>query len=158
MTGCLPAQEWEIRTPNHRLIFDIIKFLASAWRTKGIGAIPTGAEPNANRFSPARMRLFGPNSAPNSGQISPIEMLAVPGVRIRPSPPYSLACFPTLWRSDEIGAWGANNERPWKRRLPTAAHNADSPRFVSVAKEFGATTKRCGNGDRVAKRAENALI
>ena len=29
--------------------------------------------------------------------------------------------------------------------LLTAGHNADSPRFVSVAMKFGATTKRCGN-------------
>ena len=71
--------------------------------------------------------------------------LTAPGVRIPPSPPSSLACFPTLWRSDEIGAWGANNARPWERRLPTTAHNADSARFVSVAMKFGATTKRCGN-------------
>ena len=49
-----------------------------------------------------------------------------------------------------IGAWGANNARPWKRRLPTAAPNADSPRFVSVAMKFGATTKRCGNRHRHA--------
>ena len=115
MTGCLPAQEWEIRTPNHRLIFDIIKFLASAWRTKGTGGIPTGAEPHANRFSPARMLLFGPNSAPNSGQISPIEMLAVPGVRIRPSPPYSLYYLPTIWRWRQIragrGAFALNANR-----------------------------------------------
>ena len=68
--------------------------------------------------------------------------LTAPGVRIPPSPPSSLACFPTLWRSDEIGAWGANNARPCKRRLPTAAPNADSRPFVSVAMEFGATTKR----------------
>ena len=28
-------------------------------------------------------------------------------VQICLSPPHSLACFPTLCRSDEIGAWGA---------------------------------------------------
>ena len=64
-------------------------------------------------------------------------------------PPPSL-CFPKLLRSDEIGACGANNARPWKRRLPTAAHNADLPRFVSVATKFGATTKRRGNRHRLA--------
>jgi hypothetical protein len=37
--------------------------------------------------------------------------LTAPGVRIPPSPPSSLACFPTLWRSDEIGAWGAIHAR-----------------------------------------------
>ena len=36
-------------------------------------------------------------------------------------PPHSLGCFPTLWRSDEIGAWGANHARRWTRRMPTAA-------------------------------------
>jgi hypothetical protein len=45
--------------------------------------------------------------------------LTAPGVRIPPSPPTSLACFPTLWRSDGIGAWGANNAPPWNRRPPT---------------------------------------
>ena len=35
--------------------------------------------------------------------------LTAPGVRIPPSPPPSLACFPTLWRSNEVGAWGANS-------------------------------------------------
>ena len=46
--------------------------------------------------------------------------LTAPGVRIPPSPPISLACFPTFWRSDEIGAWGAIHARPWTRRMPTA--------------------------------------
>src|SRR5208337_1334731 len=67
--------------------------------------------------------------------------LTAPGVRIPPSPPISLACFPTFWRSDEIGAWGAIHARRWTRRLPTAVHNANSARFVSVAIKFGATRK-----------------
>src|ERR1035437_11062970 len=35
-------------------------------------------------------------------------------------PPYSLACFPTFWRSDKIGAWGAIHARRWTRRMPPA--------------------------------------
>jgi hypothetical protein len=42
-------------------------------------------------------------------------------VRIPPPPPHSLACFSTLWRSDEIGAWGAIHARWWTRRMPPAA-------------------------------------
>jgi len=38
---------------------------------KGTGESRNGAEFQANTFSPARMLLFGPNSAPSSGQISP---------------------------------------------------------------------------------------
>jgi len=38
-----------------------------------------------------------------------------------PSPPYSLACFHTLWRSDKIGAWGAIHARSWTRRMPMVA-------------------------------------
>src|ERR1035437_2924387 len=69
----------------------------------------------------------------------------VSGVRIPPSPPHSLTCFPTFWRSDEIGAWGAIHARRWQRRLHRAADNANSPRFVSVAIEFGATRKLRSN-------------
>jgi hypothetical protein len=79
-------------------------------------------------------------------------------VRIRLSPPASLVCFPTLWRSDEIGTWGANNAQPSKRRLPTAVQNVDSARFVSVAMKFGATTKRCRNDDRAARRCRKWSI
>jgi len=43
----------------------------------------------ANKFSPAPMLFFGPNSAPNSGRIPPLESRRVSGVRIRPSPPAS---------------------------------------------------------------------
>jgi hypothetical protein len=39
------------------------------------------------------MLLVGPNSAPNSGRIPPLEALAAPGVRIHPAPPAS----PYLW-------------------------------------------------------------
>ena len=63
----------EIRTPNLRLMFDVTRFRASAWRTKGTGEIRSRAESQANKFSPARMLLFGPNSAPNSGRISLIQ-------------------------------------------------------------------------------------
>src|SRR5271163_1994837 len=45
----------------------------------------------------------------------------VSGVRIPPSPPYSLACFYTLWRSYRIGAWGAIHARSWTRRMPMVA-------------------------------------
>src|ERR1035437_1580332 len=38
---------------------------------KGTGGSRNGAEFQANTFSPARMLLFGPNSAPSSGQIPP---------------------------------------------------------------------------------------
>ena len=65
-------------------MFDITKFRASAGRTKGTGESRNRAEFQANRFSPARMLFFGPNSAPISGRIPPIEACAVPGVRIRP--------------------------------------------------------------------------
>ena len=42
------------------------------------------AQPTLRRtnFSPARMLFVAPNSAPNSGRISPIETLAAPRVRI----------------------------------------------------------------------------
>ena len=39
------------------------------------------------------MLLVGPNSAPNSGRIPPLEALAAPGVRIHPAPPASLQVF-----------------------------------------------------------------
>jgi hypothetical protein len=54
--------------------------------------------------------------------------------------------FSYIMENDEIGTWGANTARPWKRRLQTVAQNADSARFVPVAKEFGATSK-CGRAD-----------
>src|SRR5271169_6635512 len=54
----------------------------------------------------------------------------VSGVRIPPSPPYSLACFDTFWRSDEIGAWGAIHARSWTWRMPTiAAHGKNRSKF-----------------------------
>src|SRR5579863_5618877 len=61
---------------------------------------------------------------------------SVPGVRIQLSPPHSLACFPTLWRSDEIGAWGAIHARPWTRRMPTAAAERENRLKFSV-RDFG---------------------
>jgi hypothetical protein len=70
----------------------------------------------------------GPNSAH--------ENLAAPGVRIRLAPPHSLACFPTLWRGDEIGAWGAIHARPWTRRMPTAAAERENRLKFSV-RDFG---------------------
>src|ERR1035437_1753198 len=60
----------------------------------------------------------------------------VSGVRIPPSPPYSLACFPTFWRSDEIGAWGAIHARPWTRRMPTTASERKDRSKFSVC-DFG---------------------
>jgi len=96
-------------------MLDVTKFRASAQRTNGTGEIPTGAEFQANRFSPARMLFFGPNSAPSSGRIPPTEVLAVPGVLIRPSPPYSLYYLPTIWRWRQIragrGAFALNTTR-----------------------------------------------
>ena len=62
--------------------------------------------------------------------------LTAPGVRIPPSPPPSLACFHTLWRSDEIGAWGAIHARPWTRRMPTAAADRKFRAKFSV-RDFG---------------------
>ena len=58
--------------------------------------------------------------------------LTAPGVRIPPSPPHSLACFPTFWRSDEIGAWGAIHAQPWTRRMPTAAADGKNRSKFSV--------------------------
>src|SRR5271167_351626 len=56
--------------------------------------------------------------------------LTAPGVRIPPSPPSSLACFDTFWRSDEIGAWGAIHARSWTWRMPTiAAHGKNRSKF-----------------------------
>ena len=46
--------------------------------------IRSRAEPRANKFSPARMLLFGLNSAPNSGRIPPIVALAAPGFESTP--------------------------------------------------------------------------
>ena len=57
-------------------------------------------------------------------------------VRIHLAPPHSLACFPTLWRSDEIGAWGAIHARPWTRRMPTAAAERENRLQFSV-RDFG---------------------
>ncbi len=62
--------------------------------------------------------------------------LTAPGVRIPPSPPSSLACFHTFWRSDEIGAWGAIHARPWTRRMPTAAAERENRLKFSV-RDFG---------------------
>src|ERR1019366_10050769 len=56
----------------------------------------------------------------------------VSGVRIRPSPPHSLACFPTFWRSDEIGAWGAIHARRWNQRMPPAAAERENRAKFSV--------------------------
>jgi hypothetical protein len=63
-------------------------------------------------------------------------VLVVPRVRISLPPPHSLACFPTLWRSDEIGAWGAIHARPWTRRMPTAAAERENRLKFSV-RDFG---------------------
>ena len=57
-------------------------------------------------------------------------------VRIHPPPPTSLACFPTLWRNDEIGAWGAIYARPWPRRTPTAAAGREN-RLKFFVRDFG---------------------
>src|ERR1019366_9306693 len=62
--------------------------------------------------------------------------LTAPGVRIPPSPPHSLACFPTFWRSDKIGAWGAIHARSWTRRMPTAAADGENRSKFSV-RDFG---------------------
>jgi len=56
---------------------------------KGTGEIRSRAEPQPNKFSPAPMLFFGPNSAPNSGRIPTRYTLVAPGVRIPPSPPTS---------------------------------------------------------------------
>ena len=50
---------------------------------------PKRAEFQANKISPARLLFFGPNSGPNLGRIPSTKALAVPGVRIPPSPPAS---------------------------------------------------------------------
>jgi hypothetical protein len=60
------------------------------------------------------------------------ELLAVPGVRIHPSPPPSLACSPTFWSSDEIGAWGAIHTSPWTRRMPPRRPERKSRATFSV--------------------------
>jgi hypothetical protein len=95
-----------------------------------------GAGSKANRFSPSRLLFFEANSAPRLGQIQPVESVAVPGVRIHPSPPSSLACFPTFWRSDEIGARGAIHARSWTRRMPTAPVDCKNRSKFSV-RDFG---------------------
>jgi len=53
------------------------------------------AQPTLRRtnFSPARMLFVAPNSAPNSGRISPIETLAAPRVRIPLAPSLSPRCL-----------------------------------------------------------------
>ena len=70
---------------------------------------------------------------PNCGKAA---IRRVPTVQIPLSPPHSLACFPTLWRSDEIGAWGAIHARPWTRRMPTAAAERENRLKFSV-RDFG---------------------
>src|ERR1017187_2140179 len=62
--------------------------------------------------------------------------LVTPGVRILLAPPYSLACFPTFWRSDEISAWGAIHAQPWTRRMPSAAADRENRAKFSVH-DFG---------------------
>ena len=62
--------------------------------------------------------------------------LTAPGVRIPPSPPHSLACFPTFWISDEIGAWGAIHTRRWTWRMPPAASERKNRAKFSV-RDFG---------------------
>ena len=58
--------------------------------------------------------------------------LTAPGVRIPPSPPHSLACFPTFWRSNKIGAWGAIQARSWTWRMAPAAAERENPTKFSV--------------------------
>jgi hypothetical protein len=72
---------------------DVAEHRPSNWRTKRTGESRSRAESQANKFSPARMLFIGPNSAPNSGRIAPIETLAAPGVRIHPAPPTSPSPF-----------------------------------------------------------------
>src|ERR1019366_4443950 len=60
----------------------------------------------------------------------------VPRVRIHLPPPPSLARFPTFWRSDEIGAWGAIHARRWTRRMPTTAADGKNRSKFSV-RDFG---------------------
>src|SRR6201997_2097096 len=62
--------------------------------------------------------------------------MKVSTVQIPLSPPHSLACFPTLWRSDEIGAWSAIHARRWTRRMPTAAAERENRLKFSV-RDFG---------------------
>jgi hypothetical protein len=69
---------------------------------KGTGEIRSRAEPQPNKFSPAPMLFFGPNSAPNSGRIPPRYTLVAPRVRIPPSPPYSPSVFVLSRESLEI--------------------------------------------------------
>jgi hypothetical protein len=57
------------------------------------------------------------------------------GSNLPPSATQS-ACFPTLWRSDEIGAWGAIHARRWTRRMPTAAAERENRLKFSV-RDFG---------------------
>ena len=103
----------------------------------------------ANRRAPKQSRIQGRTNSLQHGcflsgriarqtraEFPPIKVLAAPGVRIHPSPPHSLACFPTLWRSDEIGAWGAIHARPWTRRMPTAAAGGENRLKFSV-RDFG---------------------
>src|SRR5271169_6266414 len=78
---------------------DVAEHRPSSWRTKRTGESRSRAESQANKFSPARMLFVGPNSAPNSGQIVPIETLAAPGVRIHPASPPSLR-FEAFSRDD----------------------------------------------------------
>ena len=80
--------------------------------------------------TPGDVRSFA-HTGTNSGLPS-----AVPEVRIHSAPPHSLACFPTLWRSDEIGGWGAIHARPWTRRMPTAAAERENRLKFSV-RDFG---------------------
>ena len=56
-------------------------------------------------------------------------------IRLR-HPPHSLACFPTFWRSNEIGAWGAIHAQPRTRRMPTAAADGKNRSKFSV-RDFG---------------------
>jgi hypothetical protein len=65
----------------------------------------------------------------------------VSGVQIPPSPPSSLACFPTFWRSDEMGAWGAIHTQPWTRRMPMTAAERKSRAKFSVG-DFGRSILR----------------
>jgi hypothetical protein len=100
--------------------------------TKRAGESRSRVECQANKFSSTKMPLVRSNIAPKSGRISRVKALVAPRVRIHLAPPHSLACFPTLWRSDEIGVWGAIHARPWTRRVPMAAAERENRLKFSV--------------------------
>ena len=125
----------------------------SAWQDCVAGTIDRAAA-RANRARMRQVEGAGGRRAGANGILTPrtrrggrarfkahawraCKLGRVSGVQIPPSPPSSLACFPTFWGSDEMGAWGAIHTQPWTRRMPMTAAERKSRAKFSVGDLVG---------------------